>query len=111
MSNSSEQVQWWVHPKRALEIAACVTSREIEFSEDEGAGVQWDARNRPWGASAGGPRECCSRNSPRISVIRPAPPLFAAARAHFSPHYPLTIRNRPTSWLLDLGYNDLTSAK
>lgn len=59
-----------------------------------------------------------ARNSRRISVapprLRRRPPSTSAAgaaRALKSPHYPLTIRNRPTSWLLDLGYNDLTSAK
>lgn len=66
-------------------------------------------------------RECLvrsSRNNHSISVAPPPavacvtrPGSAGAARAPPLSHYPLTIRNRPTSWLLDLGYNDLTSAK
>lgn len=68
-------------------------------------------------ARRGGVRESPARNNRRISVApprlyrRPPSTSAGAARASKSPHYPLTIRNRPTSWLLDLGYNDLTSAK
>lgn len=61
---------------------------------------------REWGA-----RARSSRNNPAY-FGRAAPRAGPAAPAQLDgSHYPLTIRNRPTSWLLDLGYNDLTSAK
>lgn len=60
----------------------------------------------------GGPRECARLEITRRISVAPAPPATPrGASAPHRTHYPLTIRNRPTSWLLDLGYNDLTSAK
>jgi hypothetical protein len=77
----------------------------------------WRAREERVAAGArggvgSGARERSSRNNPAY-FGRAAPRAGTAAPAHRSaaPHYPLTIRNRPTSWMLDLGYNDLTSAK
>ncbi|KAJ0184082.1 hypothetical protein K1T71_000505 [Dendrolimus kikuchii] len=81
-------------------------------------GVRMRVRRREWGAAWGRAHTKCARleitrcisvESPRAAVL-----ASASAGAHRdlpAPHYPLTIRNRPTSWWLDLGYNDLTSAK
>lgn len=73
-------------------------------------------RVRRSGARGGGHAGVRStRNNPsyfgRAAPRRRPRSAAGATRASHTPHYPLTIRNRPTSWLLDLGYNDLTSAK
>lgn len=65
---------------------------------------------RRGGRRGGGAGVRWARNNPSYFGRGP-PPHPRGARAARAPHYPLTIRNRPTSWLLDLGYNDLTSAK
>lgn len=91
-------------------LLGCLAMQTVRVrgARPRGGGAARRARGGRGGACGSAPLEITRR----ISVARPPRrPSAGAARAARTPHYPLTIRNRPTSWLLDLGYNDLTSAK